>query len=216
MESFYKDIYVKFVSLHEFCKTRKIFETFNFFKIYMDSKNSMNLFEIMRNSKIYFNFSNFWKKKILYKRNWKNSYGFSKFNKFIWNIHSIRAKATKTKPRVRVKARWNTSGVSLLLRRERHWSYLSCTLLHWEGVSHCLKATERSPPLSLRDLRRALDLWRSRRQIRWFRTWSIDNILHGFARNKILFHVTHVGGCMRGGGRGKITLDALLRTLPSP
>ena len=26
-----------------------------------------------------------------------------------------------------LKAKWNTSGVSLLLRRERHWSYLSCT-----------------------------------------------------------------------------------------
>ena len=30
----------------------------------------------------------------------------------------------------------------------------------------------------------------------------------------VSFHVTHVGGCMRGGGRGKITLDALLRTSP--
>ena len=75
MESCYKDIYVKFVSLHEFCKTRKIFETFNFFKIYMDSKNSMNLFEIMRNSKIYFNFSNFWKKKNFIQK---------KLKKFIW------------------------------------------------------------------------------------------------------------------------------------
>ena len=26
-----------------------------------------------------------------------------------------------------LKAKWNKSGVSLLLRRERHWSYLSCT-----------------------------------------------------------------------------------------
>ena len=34
---------------------------------------------------------------------------------------------------------WNTFSMSLLLRWERHWSYLSCTCFHWEGVSHCLK-----------------------------------------------------------------------------
>ena len=27
----------------------------------------------------------------------------------------------------------NTFSMSLLLHRERYWSYLSCTLLHWEG-----------------------------------------------------------------------------------
>ena len=53
-----------------------------------------------------------------------------------------------------LKTMWNTSGVSLLLRRERHWSYLFCTLLHWEGVSYCLKAMchTDAPPWSAREI----------------------------------------------------------------
>ena len=44
------------------------------------------------------------------------------------------------------KAAWNTSGVSLLLHRERHWSYLSCTTYcstcvspHFNGYSWYIK-----------------------------------------------------------------------------
>ena len=36
----------------------------------------------------------------------------------------------------RLKAKWNTSGGSLLLRRERHWSCLSCTPYSLARVCH--------------------------------------------------------------------------------
>ena len=74
----------------------------------------------------------------------------------------------------RLKARWNTFGMSLLLRRERHRSYLSCTLLHWEGVSHCLKAmchTDVEAPMVTN----------------WFPYFLPTSLFFGSKRSKLLF-----------------------------
>ena len=87
----------------------------------------------------------------------------------------------------RLKARWNTFGMSLLLRRERHWGYLSCTLLHWEGVSHCLRAkwnTFGMPPL----LRRERD-WSWGRMGGCFFLPKLK--LHWVAHSKIEFFFVH-------------------------